>query len=269
MGKHTNVSGQKFHRLTVLEELPANGASGGNKVVCQCECGKTITTYKYSLLCGKTKSCGCYRAHRHEHLVGQRFGKLTVLELFETTSGTGHIQYRAKCQCDCGNASTPMVDSLLSGKAESCGCRRDYYEKNSGSLNAKFCGYRDISGTIWCRIRSRAKSRNQEMDIDLPYIWELFEKQGKCCALTGLPISFARRQGSASLDRIDSNKGYLKGNVQWVHKIVNIMKNVYDVDDFVSICLLVAQQRGWKPPRTGECATAPRATECFRKALNP
>jgi archaellum component FlaC len=70
-------------------------------------------------------------------------------------------------------------------------------------------------------------------------------KQNKLCALSGLPIKFARAnkrtsETSASLDRIDSTKNYVEGNVQWVHKEVNIMKNVYNQEHFIEMCKLIA-----------------------------
>ena len=45
---------------------------------------------------------------------------------------------------------------------------------------------------------------------------------------------------TASLDRIDSNKGYIKGNVQWVHKDVNTMKMDHTQEEFIKICTMVA-----------------------------
>ena len=41
---------------------------------------------------------------------------------------------------------------------------------------------------------------------------------------------------TASLDRIDSNLGYVKGNVQWVHKHINVMKNIFNQDMFIFLC---------------------------------
>lgn len=41
---------------------------------------------------------------------------------------------------------------------------------------------------------------------------------------------------TASLDRIDSNIGYIKDNVQWVHKHVNQMKWNFDEDYFIDLC---------------------------------
>ena len=34
-------------------------------------------------------------------------------------------------------------------------------------------------------------------------------------------------KGTASLDRIDSTKGYVRGNIQWVHKDINWFKRDY------------------------------------------
>lgn len=41
---------------------------------------------------------------------------------------------------------------------------------------------------------------------------------------------------TASIDRIDSSKGYTKDNIQWVHKNVNIMKMDQTMDQFLYIC---------------------------------
>jgi hypothetical protein len=41
---------------------------------------------------------------------------------------------------------------------------------------------------------------------------------------------------TASLDRIDSSKGYIIGNVQWAHKMVNRMKNDMPQEEFIEFC---------------------------------
>ena len=45
---------------------------------------------------------------------------------------------------------------------------------------------------------------------------------------------------TASLDRIDSTKGYFIENVQWVHKYVNIMKWHTANQEFIEWCKLIA-----------------------------
>eukprot|EP01084_Bolivina_argentea_P294993 507744_1 len=46
------------------------------------------------------------------------------------------------------------------------------------------------------------------------------------------------------IDRIDSNKGYEKGNVVSCCKICNIMKRKYNIDIFVKICTHIASTQG-------------------------
>ena len=84
-----------------------------------------------------------------------------------------------------------------------------------------------------------------ELAITIQQAWELFLAQGRKCALSGEPIAFPRinaEKGTASLDRIDSNLGYVLGNVQWVHKDVNIMKNKFDQDYFIGLCVKIASK---------------------------
>ena len=75
--------------------------------------------------------------------------------------------------------------------------------------------------------------------------WDIFQGQGGRCALTGLKIEFGRAEHrdetTASLDRIDSGCGYEIGNVQWVHKYVNLMKGTLSVEEFIRFCRLVTE----------------------------
>ena len=70
----------------------------------------------------------------------------------------------------------------------------------------------------------------------------LFETQERRCALTNVELVMTRdrKQNSASLDRIDSTKGYVKGNLQWVHRDVNRMKSDFPQEDFLEWCRKVA-----------------------------
>lgn len=54
------------------------------------------------------------------------------------------------------------------------------------------------------------------------------------------------KQQTASLDRIDSSKGYVLGNIQWVHKDINKMKLDYDQDYFIDICRRIAEYNSLK-----------------------
>lgn len=50
-------------------------------------------------------------------------------------------------------------------------------------------------------------------------------------------MSFLKENGyTASIDRIDSSKGYIKGNIQIVHKTLNKMKLNMRDEEFIAIC---------------------------------
>jgi len=121
---------------------------------------------------------------------------------------------------------------------------RQYEDDEQRSLRRKnkWKGYKEISGTRWSSYQKGAKSRGFDFNITIEYAWELFIKQGRKCALSGLEIGFCMdldklrkygyQSGTASLDRIDSKQGYTEGNVQWVHKDANKMKMDLQEDNF-------------------------------------
>jgi len=74
------------------------------------------------------------------------------------------------------------------------------------------------------------------MNIDANYLKELWNKQHGICPYTGIPMLLPRNTKhdpslrslkKASLDRIDSAKGYVKGNVEFVCMFVNLAKNSF------------------------------------------
>ena len=82
--------------------------------------------------------------------------------------------------------------------------------------------------------------------VTIEEVWELFESQICRCALTGLPILFKGIKLDAtltSLDRMDSSKEYVAGNLQWTHKKLNSMKWAYGTNDFGSFCKLVVEKK--------------------------
>ncbi len=77
--------------------------------------------------------------------------------------------------------------------------------------------------------------------------WALFLKQNKKCAYSGIPLQFPSQEknhdGTASIDRIDSNGDYTIDNVQWVHKDINFMKQVFSEKQFLDYCVSICKYR--------------------------
>ncbi len=167
-------------------------------------------------------------------LEGKRFGRLVVTSKGVNTNDSNSVW---NCLCDCGKSKKVYGRNLTCGKTQSCGCLH----------KAKvFKGMGDLSGQYWSNIKVQAAKRRLKFEISIDYAWELFLNQNKKCALSGLDIILDpnKMQNSrnkiniqtASLDRIDSSKGYIEGNVQWLHKDVNIMKNSLQEDRFIYLC---------------------------------
>lgn len=180
-----------------------------------------------------------------KNILDLRFGKLKVIEEHSKTRN-GHIRY--KCICDCGNIANILGTHLIQGNSKSCGC-----SVPTGRNHKQWNGFGEISGGFWYDhiIKSSlgTKSRRAiEVLIDVEYGWNLFLKQDKKCALSGEILFFPKKHKdkfwTASLDRIDSLKGYIEGNVQWVHKDINMMKRIYNNNYFIQTCIKIAKFAG-------------------------
>lgn len=115
-----------------------------------------------------------------------------------------------------------------------------------GLKSKNYKGYKNISGSFWSEIQKGAIKRNLKFDLSMRYLHSLFKKQSGKCALTGVKIYLTDRikeriKFTASLDRIDSSKGYVKENIQWVHKTINLMKQNLLEKDFIRYCKSVAE----------------------------
>lgn len=182
-----------------------------------------------------------YQGSPKEDLTGKVFNGIEVLSYYGTRKGTYMPHYL--CKCSCGRLTIIQGSCLKRLKTKSCGCLNKRNLK--GKDNPSWRGYGDISGSAWKHIALAAKIKNREINIDIVYIWDLFLKQNRKCALTGIDLKIdtgdKNRDGNASLDRIDSSKGYIIGNVQWVHKDINYMKQEYSDNYFIEMCKKVSE----------------------------
>lgn len=188
-------------------------------------------------------------------LSNKKFGYLVPKKVIGRKNGS----LLWECKCICGNMTNVRSNKLSQGHTKSCGCLKQkikseslkrFHEKNFNPLNRSACwrGYGEIGLTYFHSIAYGAKTRKLQFSVSIKYIWRLFLKQKRKCALTGLKITpFHNKKnqniGNASLDRIDSSKGYVKGNVQWVHKDVNVMKMGFSEQYFIKLCKLIAKNK--------------------------
>ena len=182
---------------------------------------------------GKTKYEGLFK-------IGQKVGKWRVIGDRVVIDRYAKIE----CECECGKQS--LVDAYTLSTGRSLSCISCFNTERSGPINNSWKGYEEIPASWFTRFRNYAKDKGNCFEIKIEDVWEIYLKQVRICALSNRPISFVREGTSrsasytASIDRIDSLKGYTKDNIQLVHKDINIMKNAFDQTYFVELCKAVA-----------------------------
>lgn len=205
-----------------------------------------------------------------------KYNQLTILE------EVFHKQrWMFKTQCDCGNIEIKRKDWVTSGRTTSCkSCASKRTAKNYPPPR-NFQGIGGLSKTHYSHIKTGAEKRNLVFDVTLDFLWQLYEDQGGYCALTGLPIilvpSIKNHNANwdlitASLDRINSSLGYVVGNVWWVHKEVNRLKNNYSMSDLLYWCKLIVDTHGNPDPsvvNANEVATKEQRLDGEEATNNP
>ena len=146
----------------------------------------------------------------------------------------------------------------------SCGERQSYLRKNYAEESlrlkkeCKACAnkrtenchrgwYRGIRISWFNKFKTGAETRGILWSLSLDDVADVMEEQGYKCALTGWDVKFPEcgspQEAEASLDRICSKGHYTRDNVQIVNKMVNMMKQRYSQEEFVAVCVAVAENQ--------------------------
>ena len=141
-------------------------------------------------------------------------GGFTVVE---KASEKLNDRFAWNCQCTtCGKIRTYRTQHIQKGSIQ-CRCHNLYAEIQRG-----------------------ATRRNIPFLLKEKEMWDLLSSQDYRCALSGQSIYYnSYRDRTASLDRINSAKGYEITNIQWLHTDLNYMKASYPQEYFIKICELV------------------------------
>jgi hypothetical protein len=148
---------------------------------------------------------------RLKNLVGQRFGRLVVLQ---RANQPGRRVYW-RCQCDCGNLTDVVADTLPSGRTRSCGCLLAEVAgkqslKHGHSINRKpTAEYR-----AWSHAKGRCYNPADEKypqyggrGIQMSEAWRASFDQ--------FYRDMGPRPPGTTLDRRDVNGHYEPGNCRW------------------------------------------------------
>ena len=134
--KAENLLGRQFERLTVIDRV----INSNDHVMwkCRCECCNEIIVRPDSLTSGHTKSCGCLQKeivskNGKINLIGQKFGKLTVVAESPRHQNDGGFYWY--CNCECGTKNHEVSGHHLKlGNIQSCGCIRSHGEEKIANI---------------------------------------------------------------------------------------------------------------------------------------
>lgn len=248
-----DLTGQKFGKLTVVDRYEKKGKTYW---LCNCDCGtKGVIASSSDLKNGDKSSCGCVRRQitAEKDLTGQKFGRLTVIGKSERRSANGDVYYI--CDCDCGTKGIEVVRSSLVAKDShrqiSCGC----WVKEGHSVTNR---HNDREEAIVTYLYGKLKVRHRKLGFggEVISLDEYHEIINRPCAYCGLEKSnttkeslfyTSKKKGLTSnhidfdfeihhngVDRIDSSKGYVHGNVIPCCKYCNVAKSDFEANDFLA-----------------------------------
>ena len=153
-----------------------------------------------------------------KNLVGQKFGRLTIVEMTEKRSKSGgNVIW--KCACDCGKEVFVNSALLRSASTTSCGCllverRMKAITKHGHCLHGK----RTKEYKAWENIKERSLNPNYEhyknyggRGITLCADWLKFEN---FLAYLKANNMYPKPDGT-SIDRINNDGNYEPGNIRW------------------------------------------------------
>ena len=183
----SEMIGKKFNLLTVIERVEDQiiKTTGQHCAMyrCRCDCGNYKNVRESNLLHGGVKSCGCKRsksscdarAKKAKEMIGNRYGRLTVLDWVGAEKG----QSRYLCRCDCGNETTVWRSSLLAGHTTSCGC----YLRERASETAVITGHKNGSNLIG-QTFGRLTVIDKVGSINQSVVWKCRCSCGTICELS-------------------------------------------------------------------------------------
>jgi hypothetical protein len=143
----------------------------------------------------------------HPFVLGQRFGRLVVLEEIRRSRSNGRTRRAWRCQCDCGSLCEPEVNSIISEDTLSCGCLAQERRLAAVTRHGKVgTPENNAFHHMWARCRNPNDNRYHcygARGISVCARWKAFEA---FYADMG-----PRPSDKHSLDRLDNDGGYWCG----------------------------------------------------------
>lgn len=101
-----------------------------------------------------------------------------------------------------------------------------------------------------CMNNQRKRGKQAETDLTTDDLYQLYKEQQGLCKYSGIPLKIETKHlATLSLDKIIPEKGYIKGNVQWLCWAVNRAKGELPEEDFLKMCRIITERCNDYPER--------------------
>jgi 5-methylcytosine-specific restriction endonuclease McrA len=172
-------------------------------------------------------------------LIGQRFGRLIVVEFAGICGKDRSRKSLWYCKCDCGNTIIAKGNSLKTRNTTSCGCSRyKITELNTGNTYRRI-GYGEANfNSLYCSYKYRATKKN--------YNWGLSKEDfrlltsSNCVYCGRLPEQIYKHNDSSyggytynGIDRKNNSRGYTLENVVSCCWKCNLAKGSMSEQEFI------------------------------------
>jgi len=158
---------------------------------------------------------------KQKEMVCKHCGKTFTMLLKEYNRQTKRGRSNFYCSLNCSGADSKALKIMMSLPQHPKVLER---QRRGMKWGDEFSDYKEYIR----KAKRRQKKFGFDVDIDVKYLKELFESQNGKCAVTGVELihgSNINKNFMASVDRIDSSLGYIRGNVRFVSLTVNYAKN--------------------------------------------
>ena len=205
---------------------------------------------------------GCRKGHKSDTLRNKRQGieVTTDIVIESMLKRSERIEKEGQECIDCKKHKLSSEFDSKINPIEKCKvyeCRCNTCSRKNRTLNRETTlrngSVEDFmkSEIVIAKDRNKKRGKNHDFDITVDFLMDLLEKQDGLCAMSGIemlttthrdecPEGMRINPNKLSIDRIDSNIGYTKNNVQLVCCWVNLMKLDMPIDVFKERCKLIS-----------------------------
>jgi hypothetical protein len=229
--------GDKIGKWEIIGESFTRGKWRIRCYQCRCSCGNEKVVSQSNLFYGKSRGCIlCRKVSKDppDEWGGRQYANWTVIKVARKRDRHQSVML---CRCECGLEREIQASALKNGREPRCECQIPYI---------RVAG---VHRLIWKKVLWGAQTRGLAVEVSWEEAYALLQNQGFSCALTGLPLVISKTNAghthgetTASLDRIDATRGYVKDNLMWTHKDINRMRMEFDVEKFIKYCRMVVNK---------------------------